>query len=226
MTVGSLRILGADPRWCTDPARGAPSSIRPKSRSFTTEHPHSPAPLTNRIPAPWRAMGTPATSMATTPCKGRASSAPRSRTWCSTRTASLLPAALERRRRARSRALLRPSFSPGCDRKVRRDGKDSEGAFPEPIKYPSLFLSLFISFSLSLFSFSLSLSFCLSAPLSFCLFLSLFLSLPFSSPVTVFYCFMRVNFCTCKLLYSLITLKETFSFGGSASRAFSGRKHP
>lgn len=187
MTAGSLRILGADPRWCTDPARGAPSSIRPKSRSSTTEHPHSPAPLTNRIPAPWRAMGTRATSMATTLCKGRASSAPRSRTWCSTRTASLLPAALERRRRARSRALLRPSFSPGCDRKVRRDGKDNEEAFPEPIKYPS-----FLSFCPSSF---------LSAPLSFCppFFLSLiffpfflspflpfFLSLPFSSPMTVF----------------------------------------
>lgn len=153
MTVGSLRISGADPPWCTDPARGAPSSTRPKSRSSTTERPHSPAPLTNRIPAPWRAMGTPATSTATTPCKGRASSARRSRTWCSTRTASSLPAASERRRRARSRALLRPSFSPGCDRKVRRNGKDAEEAFPEPHKVaptfpppppPPLFLLFFL----------------------------------------------------------------------------------
>ena len=176
MTAGSLRILGADPRWCTDPARGEPSSIRPKSRSSTTEHPHSPAPLTNRIPAPWRAMGTPATSMATTLCKGRASSAPRSRTWCSTRTASLLPAALERRRRARSKALLRPSFSPGCDRKVRRDGKDSEEAFPEPIKQPS-FLS-FCPFSLSFCPFSLS--FCPSLFLPPFLSLSLIFFLSFS----------------------------------------------
>lgn len=200
MTAGSLRIWGADPRWCTDPARGAPSSTPPKSRSSTTEHRRSPAPLTNRIPAPWRAMGTPATSMATTPCKGRACSARRTRTWCSTRTASSLPAASARSRRARSRALLRPSSSPGCDRKVSRDGKDSERHFPSPESGPlPCFLPLLLA----------------------CL-----LSLSFSSPVTVFYCFMGVNFCTCKLLYSLITLKETFSSGGWASRAFCGRKRP